>query len=201
MVNKQGKIKSQCIDDLLYSIVEINPDMSESHLVLAFRSAKALYALFQNNYLFDPVAFSEFNPALAKYTGDKLQLALDELCQNNELLCIQVRDECFYPKVIIDPSTLEIYSALPPVIMQARKEGYEDWEILDCLVTEVEIPTGEIYVGKPIDYSSVEDLVNKLDEPDTYPDEYLSVIPMECLKNGDVELFDRFVNTWLREPE
>lgn len=201
MPTTQSEDKSQRIWEILYSVVELDPDMSEARLVLNFRSAQALYALFQNNYLFDPLAFSKFLPSLSNLVGDKLQLELDDICKKNEMLCVHVKNEKFYPNAIIDPSTTKIYSALPPVIKQARKEGYDDWEILDCLVTEAEIPTGEIYVGKPINHTSVDDSLGKLDETEDYPDEYMSVIPLECLKKGDTELFNRFVDDWLEPLE
>ena len=138
-------------------------------------------------------------------TDSNVARAIDKLRERGELLAVRYKDVWRYPSDQITPKG-EVHAPIPGVVVRARAQGYDPWEIVYRLARPIETPP-PVHVGRPLEHDgktlSLDELfaaagelvsASAVAEPvhaDTCPS------PFELLAAGDDDAFDRAVLDWL----
>ena|GEM_PF-2590664 len=116
--------------------------------------------------------------------------------KNNQILFVEHEGNRVYPEIQVDQASGRIYSEIPAVINQAVSQGYSHWNILQWLLSFQRILEVPVAVCAP-DANSIEGLLVHLEaHPDDKPP--ISYRPIDLLKAGEIEIFQKLLSQWLR---
>lgn len=184
-------------DEGYIAALEGLPETHESLLVLLDREAKSRRTLASKCDLVDMTTFATLAAGQINPDVQNLANKFSQLRKKDAILNVEWQGKLVYPALQINRNSLTIYPEIPPLLQDAHAEGYTDWEILDWLLSEQELPSATPYVGTHIPHSSPQDLIKKVKQK-AYPDEVEGTfVPLQMLQTGNVERFQQLKNHWL----
>ena len=131
---------------------------------------------------------------------------LATLRDRGEVLGVKLKGDWRYPAAQFDRRG-EVHAALVPVLMRARKQGYDGWETLHWLTTPRPVHLAPVVPGRPLepsrDVRSLDDIAvaararHEAEPPEA---DGPAVAPFALLAAGDMPAFERLARRWLGDP-
>lgn len=173
------------------------PEIQESRLTLLQRAANTRRQLAEVCELRDFKEFARLAPGQIDSQDSNLSRVFSRLREGDGILSVELHGKLLYPAIQIDAESLKIFPEIPPLVKDARRKGYSNWDVLEWLATEQFEAVASV-AEKPFDYGTPDDLLEKLEalgELEAAPE--TGHIPIELLHDRQIDVFNRLRLQWL----